>query len=160
MNTKDTVSIEEQVYDLFINQAVPASEIRTQFKARVAPGTVSKYIARACQKAQENGVEIPFRSKRRDGFKPISESKPLSSLHTAVGAKLYRFRQSKKQWDTYDFCRATNFSNHSRLRMMETGLHDFTLSELVRISEITDIPLQQLTEVPSVIIGSPSQKSV
>ena len=69
---------------------------------------------------------------------------PFSILHQQIGAKLNMYRELTMKEAPKPFAGKMGIAS-SKLRDMELGYHNFTLSELVKIAEMIGMPLGRLT---------------
>lgn len=77
---------------------------------------------------------------RRMGPRKAVEMVSLSPEHRALGSRLTAFRGSR----TYtDLAAEIGISRHA-LKLMEMGAFDFTLSHLIRISNLMGRPIQEI----------------
>lgn len=94
--------------------------------------------------AYRNGIvrsktEIPRRGPKKHSTMPIS------ALHKAIGGKLLmqRIKLGLHAQGYGELMGRTKF----KVRNMELGLHDFTLSELREIAEEVELPLEDLIKL-------------
>jgi len=130
-----------------LDEGLSKSEIVERLKGRIAPTSVGSLIRDVLRDhADQTGVYLQLKKRRSGGFARLSTGKAVSQLHQAVGVRLNNFRTIKSDLSVYEFCQRYEFSNHIRIRQMEMGQHDFSLSELMRISEITGHELEELVK--------------
>lgn len=113
--------------------------------------TVAKMIRNVQMLGTKRVVDLEKR-KRSGGRKPLHEQKPLGPLHIHVGLKIARYREVENGYSCSDFARLID-SNRLTVRMMELGLHDFSMSELCRISttlnlSVADLIGPMVSEIP------------
>ncbi len=134
----------DEVYDLFIRQGKTRGEIRDLMGHRISLTTIRDYISRAINEAKAKGDSVPMRSKHGGGFKPLTDSKSLSSIHATIGIKVSRYRETVMKQTCKEFCAAFSFGSWIRLRQIENGVHDLSLREVQRIAEILNMSVQDL----------------
>lgn len=144
----------ETIKQLMLEEQLPLSEVKKRLKGRISESWIREIYSYI--KADLKDLYNPKPS-RKGGFKPFSESERISPVHLAVGVKLANFRIIQKQMEVLPFCKAYGFSNHTRLRQMEIGAYDFSLSELLWIAEIIGCPLEELTRTFSENIHKSTQ---
>lgn len=135
------------IKDLLFKEKLSISEIKERFKGRASP----TYIRDICHEVlhsvrAETGLEYRPSKRRSGGFKPLKSTDALSQTHLSIGARLNNFRVIKNNLHTAEFCHRYQFANVIRLRQMEMGQYDFTLSELQRVSEILNLPMEELVK--------------
>lgn len=137
----------QTIFRLLILEGYSRGDIQTHMSASLAAGTVLKYCRDAMDEATRTGTPIsPRRSLRKGGTRLLVNRPALSAVHRRVGLRLHEHRAIVDRLNTREFCETHRFANHTRLRVMEWGAHDFSLSELIRISVILMVPLNKLTE--------------
>ena len=77
---------------------------------------------------------------RKRGQSKASEAISMSPYHRALGSRLTVYRGNKTLTDVSTKLGTSRYVT----KMMELGAHDFTLRELIRISEIMGQPIQDL----------------
>lgn len=95
-------------------------------------------IAGICRR---RGINRPHEQRRKRGPKPHS-SVPYSGLHKKVGNALY-LRRCELGIGVEEYGRRHGRTKF-RVRAMELGIHDFTLTELQSIAEELSIPFEEL----------------
>lgn len=91
--------------------------------------------------ARENGI----RKKSAKGGRPrLDELKPLSEVHQKIGLRLYMKRGPLTFTEVGEQLGVTR----AVVQTMEIGAHDFTLSQLLTISDYCGIDLQTLLSAP------------
>lgn len=68
---------------------------------------------------------------------------PISRLHHQIGSRVYAFRSPRKE-EGLTTVAATLGMSRQRLRTIECGLHDLTLSEVQKLAVLLDIPFLEL----------------
>lgn len=89
--------------------------------------------------AKRERVQRPSKQK---GRMAITDMERLSALHISLGLQLTLFRGEKS---VSEMARELGVSPHV-LRTMEYGVHDYTLTQLQRLSEQLGIDLDQLVK--------------
>lgn len=84
-----------------------------------------------------------LRPKPTGGNKDFFQRKVVSAFHVLVGSKIYYYRRCLEM-NLQQFSDFYKFSNRVQLSAMEQGYHDFTLSEMTRLSEITQLDIPAL----------------
>jgi hypothetical protein len=93
---------------------------------------------------KERGIKRKSPSLRRKGGMVKAEDLPaLSGVHTAIGTKLNFDRSLKKKENLQNYGVDLRI-NRVRLRRMELGVEDFTLSQLMRIADKLGLSLSDL----------------
>lgn len=90
------------------------------------------------------------RGKPKGGVKEFFKRRPLGEKHIILGSRIYDLRKEMKLNHT-EFAEHFTFTNRLLLSTMEQGYHDFTLTELLRLSDILELSLEALLnpkEVP------------
>ena len=90
--------------------------------------------------AKEEGLNIKA---ARRGPKLDSDKGALHALHQRIGRALFYFRQ-KRHDISYDEMRNRLEWPRQTLLDAEVGVHDFTLSEIIKIAEVLEVPLNDL----------------
>lgn len=76
----------------------------------------------------------------RKGSIPLSQRQSISTNHRAIGVRLTLFRDDRLITDLAD---QMNVSR-TVYKAMEVGAHDFTLTQILRISEVLGVPAEDL----------------
>ncbi len=93
---------------------------------------------------RERGIKRKTPTGRPNGGAIRTEAlKPLSSCHSAIGTKLNFDRTVRKNENLSGYGSDLKI-NRTRLRRMELGVEDFTLSQLMRIAERLGLSLNEL----------------
>ncbi len=71
---------------------------------------------------------------------------PLSQIHHQIGVKLDLHRATVAKQPALEFAHKMRVSS-MRLRKMELGTWDFTLSDLIKISGMLGLPLEELVKL-------------
>ncbi|MFN4275362.1 MAG: hypothetical protein ACK4FJ_03605 [Ferrovibrio sp.] len=92
--------------------------------------------------------ELGIRSSPADAPKNLNKRchrlmTPVSTLHQQIGVKLDAHRNFVAKQAPVEFSHQMRMS-YMRLRKMELGAWDFTLSELIKIADTVGIPLEEL----------------
>lgn len=117
------------------------------------PGSIRNLLSKAGAKSRR-GPGCPSGAQSPKAF---TKKPPLSRLHHQIGVKVDAQRNFAARAKVIDIGEALRMSS-SRLRAAELGCHDFTLSELQRISEWLKVPLPQL--VTEVDLAKPNSSAV
>lgn len=80
--------------------------------------------------------------KAKSGPVPVSEVKPFSPQHRALGIRLTIFRGGLNFTQMGE---KLNLSRHA-IKRMELGIWDFTLLQLLEISELLETPISKMLE--------------
>jgi hypothetical protein len=64
-------------------------------------------------------------------------------MHLHIGLKISRFREVDNDYSCSEVAAMIN-ANRLTARLMELGLHDFKLSELLTIADVVKLPLAEL----------------
>lgn len=100
----------------------------------VAVGRSRDTIARFCK---EEGISRPYTPKGHTSF----ENRPkLSQQHVTIGLRLALCRDNRTLKQVSE---QTGISRYV-LRAMEHGVHDYTLTELQKLSTFTGLPIEIL----------------
>jgi DNA-binding XRE family transcriptional regulator len=121
---------ENQAIDLLKTTTLSYNQIAT----RVGRGRDA--VVRLCR------IHAIERPNKPVGPVKMTEMNKLSPQHIALGLKLSRYRNDIS---ASEMAKRLGVSRYV-LRTMEFGLHDFTLTQLLRISELLGLTLDQLTE--------------
>lgn len=122
---------EKKLVDLIENSDLSWTEIAAQTQRD--RGTILKFARFHNLRKQKSARIGPIRKE---------DLRPLSAHHKAVGLRLSNARGLDRYSDSADRIG----TNRHIARIMETGAHDFTLSELIRIAEALDMNLARLIE--------------
>lgn len=137
----------DTIRELLFNEKLSISEVKERLKGQLSPLFVRNLCHEVLRTVRtETGIEYTPPKRRPGGFKPLKSTDPVSQIHLAVGVRLNNFRQIKIELSPADFCRRYQFANPIRLRQMELGQYDFSLSELQRIAAILKIPTEELVK--------------
>ena len=138
----------DAVYRLFVKEKKTQGEIQELLSKRLSNWTIQKYIMEAIKKAEFNGDKLNFVgvSSPPRRAKKFSTRSVKSIIHRSIGIRLNSFRTLTKSYSCSEFCSEFNIANHYRIREMELGFYDFSLSELQQLSEIMSISIGQLLE--------------
>ncbi|MDF2996861.1 MAG: hypothetical protein K0R27_2498 [Xanthobacteraceae bacterium] len=79
----------------------------------------------------------------KGGPKRLSDLKPLSKVHQAIGIEINRYRTLTHDLGMSEMGEKLNV-NRALIRKMELGIHDFTLTEINMISELLGLPVMEL----------------
>jgi hypothetical protein len=101
---------------------------------QLSPVTIRAYVRQAFKEA---GLPPPQRKWDRYDNYPV-----ISPLHTHISRRLIALRARRGE-DMRAFCSRTGLTTYSRLPLYEAGKHDFTLSELIKIAELSQQPLEE-----------------
>jgi hypothetical protein len=145
-----TETTKEAVYRMFVLEGKRREDIEAEFGDRLTKKSIEVYIAHAISKAKKNNIDLSHRKgeRKKTGMRPGSERKQISRLHFHIGNKITRFRYVNDDMNINEFCQTYKFANPIRLVLMELGQYDFCLSDLQRLSEILDLTITQLMEIP------------
>jgi len=75
--------------------------------------------------------------------RPFSERQAISAEHIRIGRKLVKLRLSEHM-TLSEFAAHFDFSNRVTLSAMEQGYHDFTMTEIRKISTILGTSIEDL----------------
>jgi hypothetical protein len=101
--------------------------------------TVRKFLGRERIILGRIGEQATTRSCRT-----YETKKPISSKHASIGARLARYRFNQAEQMTAGRLGELLGTSRARVREMELGFHDFSLTECERISKLLDVPLPEL----------------
>lgn len=104
--------------------------------------TVAKLIQSVQMLGTKRTVDIRAR-KRQGGRVPRHKRKPLTAAHLHVGLQLSRYRTVENDYSCSETAGVIK-TNRLTIRLMELGLHDFRLSELRRIAQVTNLSIADL----------------
>jgi DNA-binding XRE family transcriptional regulator len=93
---------------------------------------------------------IGNRAVSRNGPRKMADLKPLSREHRTVGVRLTLYRGTRSYTEV---AQELNVSRHC-LKAMEIGAHDFTLSQMIKISELIGMSINDVVKSVQVM-GSP-----
>lgn len=119
--------------DLHFTQGIPPSEVAA--KVGYSLETVRKFLN------QERKTLGPTMAKSARTFEG---RKPLSNRHASIGARLARYRFNQPNSMTAGDLGAKIGTSRLRIREMELGFHDFTLTEIEKISALLNVPMAEL----------------
>jgi hypothetical protein len=122
-----------QARDLHFTQGLPPSEVAV--KVGYSLETVRKFLN------QERKTLGPTMSKSARTFEG---RKPISNRHASIGSRIARYRFNQPEAMTAGQLGSMLGTSRLRIREMELGFHDFTLTECDKISKLLDIPLAEL----------------
>lgn len=102
------------------------------------PNTIYKAVV-------ERGAvrQVPMDAKKRQ--RKFSEIHPMSQEHKNLGLRMNMYRTVSRRWNL-DQMGAAIASNRIEVRKMELGIHDFTLTQMSRISNLLELPIAELTQ--------------
>lgn len=106
----------------------------------------------AVMKLRERANIIRAKPNMRRGPRKFEEARSLSSHHRAVGSRLTIARANTPVRDFADRLGVSVYV----LRAMELGIHDYTLSELLRISDLVGRTMEDLINPISIGVLRPS----
>jgi hypothetical protein len=135
--------------EALVLQGLWPAEVKT--RVRAASGrTIDQYCSTVMRRLPpEDRVKVEAlrveRGRPKGGAKEFFQRKPMGERHIVLGSKLYYFRKDRNLSHS-EFSTDYQFSNRVQLSTMEQGYHDFTLNELLRLSEILSIPFDRLFE--------------
>lgn len=103
-----------------------------------------RHVSTIWKLVKEERERNPSRQRKKisRGPRSISEKDTLSPLHVNVGLMIAKHR-AVNDITASDFGSVIN-SSRIRVRNMEVGAHDFTLSELISLSEVLKVSLPEL----------------
>ncbi|AKU43603.1 transcriptional regulator [Caulobacter phage Seuss] len=114
-----------------------------------SPETVAakygRHVSTLWKAIREERIRNPDRTRtggRQRGPKTMADKSTISPLHISVGLKIAKYR-AVNEITVSDLGQAIDVSR-VRIRTMEVGAHDFTLTELVNLSHVLKIPLEEL----------------
>lgn len=122
---------EKQAQDLLQNSTLSYKQIGERV------GRSRDSVVKFCS---EQKIKRP--SNRMKGHVGWSQIPKLSPKHVALGLRITRYRNDVSVTELASRLGVSSYV----LRMMEYGLHDFTLSQLMKLSEAMDMSLDKLTE--------------
>jgi len=102
--------------------------------------TVAQLIRRAKETGAQRQVDA---ARRRGGRLALSEQKPISYGHHAIGIRLNKYREIDHTY-TYQELGDRLDVNRLTVRKMELGLHDFTIGELQKIASLMGTKVEEL----------------
>lgn len=111
----------------------------------------SRQVDPQCSNAWTQRVVDIRKRKRAGGRLPLHEQKPIGQTHLRVGLKLSRYREVDHDMTCTELANVLN-TNRVTARLMELGIHDFKLSELITIAEVVGISLPDLID-PEIFPG-------
>ena len=134
----------EDIYSLHIHDGLTTAQIIAKYNGRLSLHTVRSYITQVIKDAKTRGDQIPMRKSHGGGFKSFTEQKPLSPMHSTIGIKLSRFRETQLKVTCKEFCETYSFASWIKLRQIELGVYELSLREIQRVAEILGITVQEL----------------
>lgn len=137
----------ETIKALLFNERLSISEVKERLSGQLSPMYIRKICHEVLHTARtETGIEYRPSKRRPGGFRPLKSTDPLSQIHLAVGVRMNHHRVIKHDLSPREFCSRYQFSNLIRLRQMELGQYDFTLSELQQVATILNISTEELVK--------------
>jgi hypothetical protein len=127
------VSRDAQICDLWLNQGKSVNYIGRLYGLK--PCSVQAVIDRA---GLSKAPRTPTSSRK------FADQKVISSLHAQIGHDINHARNFKLKQSVAEFADAMRISR-MRLRKIEIGIEDATLSELLRIAEAIGVSFETLT---------------
>jgi len=77
---------------------------------------------------------------RNRGAKKVADMVSLSSAHRAIGSRLTIYRASRSYSDVGAELGVSRYV----VKLMEAGAHDFTLTQLLRVADVLDLPIEEI----------------
>ena len=93
-------------------------------------------------KMMKNSGIVRPEEKARSGPTPVAGIKPISPQHRAVGIRLTIHRGGRTFTEVGD---ELNLSRHM-VKRMELGIWDFSLSQLIDVSGLLQMPIEKMLE--------------
>jgi hypothetical protein len=124
-----------QICNLWLKNNLTLKELGNRF------GLDVKTIRSVIQTA---GLETRDKSTARS--KKLSDKKPVSLTHAQIGHSINHFRLTVARLNATDFSIQANMSPW-RLRAIEMGVVDPTLTELMKLSVLLKIPVAELVRL-------------
>lgn len=136
----------DEIKRLLFEEGMSVSEIVKRYAHTHSAYAVKGFCKEAIRelKAEHPGFEM---RQGQSGFAALGSTKTLSQMHLAIGVRINNHRRAKMDMQPMEYCSRFQFSNHIRLRKMETGQYDFSLSEMQRIAEIIGVPMEELVKL-------------
>jgi hypothetical protein len=129
-----------QIVELYTDPVnpLPPSAIAVRFGIGLA--TVRHILSTAKVRAPEDG-RSRFRGKRNN--LNLKHARPITSLHQQIGVKLDSYRSFTLRQTVDNMAVELGIAN-KRLRAMELGAYDPTLTELMKFAKLLGVTLQEL----------------
>lgn len=126
--------------ELYFEKGLQAGEIATRLGYSIE--SIRKFLQRE-RKARGVSANEP----RARNVRSFEDRKVMSNRHSAIGARLsrYRFQRPGDEMTAEELGLKIGVSR-LRAREMELGFHDFTLSELEKISAALECSLEELIQ--------------
>jgi hypothetical protein len=135
----------DEIKRLLFEENLSKAEIVRRYRHTLSAWQVKDLIRTALEQLKETHPQFEMRQ-GQSGFAALGDSKTLSQMHLAIGVRLNNHRRAQMDMRPMEYCSKFQFSNHIRLRKMETGQYDFSLSEMQRIAEIIGVPMEELVK--------------
>jgi len=103
---------------------------------------------------QQAGVERQVPVNSRGGRLRFDQEKALSPIHKSIGVRMNLYRTLAKEWTTDEAAKILE-ANRYILRRMELGLHDFSLSQLEKVTEYLGTTMGDLLSPRPTIVTLP-----
>lgn len=144
--------------DAFFDEGLSYKEIGDRF--HVAPNTVTKIVVRERNRRLAEGLSIERKTRQKPNPRAHENFVRLSPTHARIGQLMSHHRQVVNNLSVTEMA-SSDYLGCSRLliRKMEAGAHDFSLGELMRISQILEVPLLDLMTPPKGLTPTNSNKA-
>ena len=108
-------------------------------------GTLKTYFYEVNSKFTPEQKEMAGKARAQRPSNPAIEKRPVSEKHKKIGTKLEEFISEKHMIRNLSiFHKTYGLGTPTRLSKMMNGMHNFTLQELQKMSEIIDVSLEEL----------------
>jgi plasmid maintenance system antidote protein VapI len=134
---KELSSFEERdlaVLNAWILENKSVGDIARQFG--LEPQSVGKIL-------KKNGVK-----RERRPSKKYADMRPISPIHAQIGFELNAYRSMRNKLSASQMALKLGMSR-LRLRKLELGIDECTLTELLRISQLLGVSVEKLTTIRS-----------
>ena len=129
-----------QIEDMFLNQRMTRSAIHRALRGRASKSTVTEYCTRAIKKADR-----PFEARNNPVGAAALGHDVLSPTHHAIGVRLLQHRFiAEGGISPGAYAAKHGVGNQVSLTRMEHGKYDFTLSEILQISDVLGVSVREL----------------
>jgi hypothetical protein len=133
-----------EIERLYLEEKLSSSSISARLGGRVSIRTINRYITEIIHRCADKGFLVPDRRNPAGGT-PNSAAKVLSSQHHSVGLRILQHRLGgNDNLSPKEYSLKYELGNQNSIPRMECGKYDFTMSELIHISEVIGLSIPEL----------------